>query len=916
MGLAGLVGLVVLTFIQACQATTYYVDSVGGNDSNAGTSSNAAWQTLSQINGNRYSAGDVLLLKNGSSWTGTMNPQGSGASGSPITLSNYGTNSALPLINGNGNTDALVLTNQQYWEINNLEVINPGADTTTERRGIHLCAANFGQVNHLYVSNCYVHNICGRVDTSNGDTVAKRTGGIIVEVITDSGANTWFHDIKIQACTIMSVTNQGIVACANRSGGSDYPGTAAWNNRSCSNVHIFNNTISDVCKNAMSIRYGDETCLVEHNLAHDTANATDGNMICTYGCRGTVFQFNEGYHNNGDGLHDGCLYDADLRSQNIVFQYSYSHDNSWGLFCHYASSDTNGNAFGNDTHIVVRYNISQNDRGDIFALSGDSGAVASEYIYNNTIYTPASLSPLFFDDRGAQHTYYVYNNIFYNLSTAAGYNFSSSDTRIFNYNVFYPNLPSNTPADANILVSNPLLVAAGTGGGVGGTNNFSTLAGYKLQTNSPCIDSGLTITTNLTGNNNAGGVDFFGVAVPQGFGTDRGASESSVAIFRPPPSAAPTILIVTTNSGQISLTWSAVATATTYNVKRSTTSGAETNLASTVNTNYTDTTVVNGATYYYVVSAINNGGEGPNSAEVTATPLQGSGLTVLVDFQGNTNDVTPSPNANGIYWNTVVPAQTGSGAVQLNGSKAPIALVDTTNANDGWTMAITNLVSFDASGSGPYSDYAGPYPAAVTNLYPGPGANFPNTALRSGMKINGSGSATPRGVSVTLSGLATNSTYNLLTYGGLNGTGYGPQTNTLTVGTSSSPASVSFNCLNNATTVVEWTNITPNASGRIAFTIIAQFVLNVATNTGVLNLLELNQNTQTNTPATLGGIAAGVIGGNTLTLNWTAGANVHLQRATNLIPPAVWTDVPNTTGQGSATVTMTNTRMFFRLMQP
>jgi hypothetical protein len=75
------------------------------------------------------------------------------------------------------------------------------------------------------------------------------------------------------------------------------------------------------------------------------------------------------------------------------------------------------------------------------------------------------------------------------------------------------------------LTGNPLLVAPGTGGGVGGTNNFSTLSGYKLQSGSPCINSGLTSTTNLAGNTNAGGLDFFGVTVPSGAGTDRGASE-------------------------------------------------------------------------------------------------------------------------------------------------------------------------------------------------------------------------------------------------------------------------------------------------------------------------------------------------------------------------------------------------------
>lgn len=52
----------------------------------------------------------------------------------------------------------------------------------------------------------------------------------------------------------------------------------------------------------------------------------------------------------------------------------------------------------------------------------------------------------------------------------------------------------------------------------------------------------------------------------------------------------------------------------------------------------------------------------------------------------------------------------------------------------------------------------------------------------------------------------------------------------------------------------------------------------------------------------------------TFTLNWTASPNVQLQSATNLTPPVLWSDVPGTAGQGFATITETNTQMFFRLI--
>ncbi len=98
---------------------------------------------------------------------------------------------------------------------------------------------------------------------------------------------------------------------------------------------------------------------------------------------------------------------------------------------------------------------------------------------------------------------------------------------------------------------------------------------------------------------------------------------TGTGLVPPPPPApdAPMITVVTTNSGQVGLTWTVMAGATNYFVKRSpATGGPYTTLASTTGTTFTDNTVVNGTTYYYVVSASNSGGESPNSAEVIATP--------------------------------------------------------------------------------------------------------------------------------------------------------------------------------------------------------------------------------------------------------------------------------------------------------
>jgi hypothetical protein len=99
----------------------------------------------------------------------------------------------------------------------------------------------------------------------------------------------------------------------------------------------------------------------------------------------------------------------------------------------------------------------------------------------------------------------------------------------------------------------------------------------------------------------------------------REATGTGLPVLPPPAPSAPTIYSITTNIGQVTLTWSAVTGATSYHVKRSTSAGAETTIADVAGTTYTDTNVLGGTTYYYVVSALNSGGESPNSAEASAT---------------------------------------------------------------------------------------------------------------------------------------------------------------------------------------------------------------------------------------------------------------------------------------------------------
>lgn len=133
---------------------------------------------------------------------------------------------------------------------------------------------------------------------------------------------------------------------------------------------------------------------------------------------------------------------------------------------------------------------------------------------------------------------------------------------------------------------------------------------------------------------------------------------------------APTGLTASAGNGQVSLTWSASSGATSYNVKRSTTSGGPyTTVASGVtSTSFTNTGLTNGTTYYFVVSAVNSAGESGNSNQASATPTAGTGGAQLLGNPGfESGNVTWTATTGVIDNSTGEAARTGSWKAWLDG---------------------------------------------------------------------------------------------------------------------------------------------------------------------------------------------------------------------------------------------------------
>jgi len=114
---------------------------------------------------------------------------------------------------------------------------------------------------------------------------------------------------------------------------------------------------------------------------------------------------------------------------------------------------------------------------------------------------------------------------------------------------------------------------------------------------------------------------YYVVSAYNSYGKSANSSEVSATPVAPPPPSAPTGLAAVPGNAQVALSWTVVSGATSYHVKRSTTSGSGyTQIAAPTAANYTDMAATNGTKYFYVVSALNAAGESANSTEVNATP--------------------------------------------------------------------------------------------------------------------------------------------------------------------------------------------------------------------------------------------------------------------------------------------------------
>jgi hypothetical protein len=138
-----------------------------------------------------------------------------------------------------------------------------------------------------------------------------------------------------------------------------------------------------------------------------------------------------------------------------------------------------------------------------------------------------------------------------------------------------------------------------------------------------------------------------------------------------------------------------------YNIKRSVTSGGPYTIIGTVTgAKFTDTTVTNGNTYYYVVSVVNSLGENPNSIEVVAKPNAGQISYLKFDEQTGNQAIDSWGATHGTLQTTATRAAGHSGlSLKLDGTATSYATLPAGIVSTLSDFTISAWVKMDALGN-------------------------------------------------------------------------------------------------------------------------------------------------------------------------------------------------------------------------
>ncbi|WP_187357940.1 right-handed parallel beta-helix repeat-containing protein [Pontiella desulfatans] len=460
------------------------------------------FEAISQI---EMQPGDAILLKRGMQFSGMLAPLGNGSEEAPVRIDSYGRGKR-PQIHARGKEIAgLLLKNPSFWEVQGLEITNTdGSDKDQgDLFGIYVLAeGEEGTYRNVYINDCHIHDV-------NGMVAGKKRGGIHVHI--KKLKNSSFDDLRI---TNNRIENIGGVGIGNDSscGGVKLLEDGFESENLWTRVYVAGNRVDTTGRNNIIARVSKDA-VYEHNILANSSRRDTGHSIFCFNTEGIRIQFNEAYGNVGDtknkdggGESDRGGFDADYNCINTFIQYNYSHDNLW--FCGIMKRPTR--------NVVIRYNLSQNDRAGIYFYGFDRNKQAENvHIYNNTHFVRRGLEVEVFAEGRTPLNSTFENNIFYFEGRGKWGVHAEGINTVFRNNLYFNIEPH--PSETVPIVANPGFINPGDVGTDIDLKTMAALGGYRLRSGSPCVDAGLKIVGN-------GGVDMLKTAIDSE-GADVGAFE-------------------------------------------------------------------------------------------------------------------------------------------------------------------------------------------------------------------------------------------------------------------------------------------------------------------------------------------------------------------------------------------------------
>ena len=115
--------IITLFFGGELWATAYFVSDSEGDDTNNGLSVLSPFQSIQQLNGMSFVAGDSILFHSGGYWEGMFWIHGDGTFEEPIVVGSYG-GDVRPVINGFGYQSWILIYNTEHIKVEDIVLLN------------------------------------------------------------------------------------------------------------------------------------------------------------------------------------------------------------------------------------------------------------------------------------------------------------------------------------------------------------------------------------------------------------------------------------------------------------------------------------------------------------------------------------------------------------------------------------------------------------------------------------------------------------------------------------------------------------------------------------------------------------------------------------------------------------------------